>query len=386
MIHPFNGSTYYNSGRANGLGYWSSSVCALSGAFIWEAMGETHPMSANDMIATGIGGIAFGEATYRLSSLVLDNTATGNGRTWREIGGFLIDPVRGFNRFLSGDASRVQGNPSSPYDWHPPRSFTALGVGARITGKGESITDSTQTQAVIDLYINHGSPWENERKKPFDHFDVGLQFNGSDKTPVGRFQIRGDLYSRAFGGETGEKHAWAIVQYFDYINNNAYEFGGQSFGAALFSRFRPSARTGIQTRVDLMATLMAAVNTEYSYVVETPEQERDREYDYGPGAGFSVEASAMRTNRRVVAMWYRAEWINVKNGSVWVPAGNPGSDANHFIQSTGIALHIPVRGAMSVGLDGSVFFRQSYFSREDFVDTNQRVPQARVYLAWDTAR
>jgi len=120
VIHPFNGSTYYNSSRANGLSFWPSTVYAIAGAFIWEAMGETHPMSWNDMIATGIGGIAFGETTYRLSSAVHDNTSAGSGRTWREVGGFLINPVRGFNRFVSGRASRVQGNPSSPYDWRPP--------------------------------------------------------------------------------------------------------------------------------------------------------------------------------------------------------------------------------------------------------------------------
>ncbi|HEU4366132.1 MAG TPA: DUF3943 domain-containing protein [Candidatus Krumholzibacteria bacterium] len=386
MIHPFNGSTYYNSGRANGLSFWPSTVYSLMGAFIWEAMGETHPMSFNDMIATGVGGIAFGETTYRLSSAVLDNTSGGNGRTWREIGGFLINPVRGFNRFVTGDAARIHGNPSSPYDWRPPRYYTTMGVGARVTGRGESISDSTQTQGVIDLYINHGSPWENERRKPFDHFDMGVQLNGDDKVPIGRFQIRGDLFSKPFGGETGNKHAVAVVQYFDYVNNNAYEFGGQSFGVALFSRFRPAANFGIMTRLDVLGTLLGAVNSEYAYVVETPEQERLREYDYGPGAGFSLEAAGVRSGRRLVLLGYRAQWINVTNGSIWVPAGNPGSDANHFVQAAMLKLSIPVRGAMSVGLDGALFFRQSHFSREEFVDTNQRVPQARMYLAWDTSR
>ncbi len=76
-------------------------------------------MSYNDMIATGIGGMAFGESMYRISSRILDNTATGSGRTWREIGAFLVDPFRGFNRIVSGRASRVQGNPSDPYDKRP---------------------------------------------------------------------------------------------------------------------------------------------------------------------------------------------------------------------------------------------------------------------------
>ncbi|HET9888335.1 MAG TPA: DUF3943 domain-containing protein, partial [bacterium] len=116
-IHPFNGSTYFNSGRANGLNFWESSVVGSVGAFVWEAFGETHPMSWNDMLNTSIGGIGVGEMSYRMSSLVLDNQARGAGRTWREVGGFLIDPVRGFNRFLSGKSSRVYPNPTDPMDW-----------------------------------------------------------------------------------------------------------------------------------------------------------------------------------------------------------------------------------------------------------------------------
>ena len=382
MVHPFNGSTYFNAGRSNGLGYWPSCLFALTGAFIWEAAGETHPMSYNDMISTGIGGMAFGEATYRISSRILDNTTAGNGRTWREIGAFLVDPIRGFNRFVSGRASRVEGNPSDPYDKWPPHYRDFFAAGVRVTGRGESIRDNTQTQAVVDIYLDSGSPWDNDRRRPFDHFDAGIQFNGNDKMPVGRFQIRGDLFSKPFGGPSGRKHAIAFVQYFDYVNNNAYEFGAQSFGAALYSRFQPSSTVGIQTRVDLSGMILGAVNSEYAYLTVTPEQERLREYDYGPGVGFSIEASGLYKGRRLLMLAYRSQWITVRNGSIYVPAGNPGSDAEHFVHAVVAKLNVPVRGAMSVGVDASVFLRESYFSREDLVDTNQRVPQARLYLAW----
>ncbi len=77
LIHPFNGATYYNSARANGIGFWGSSAMSIAGAFVWECCGETHPMSFNDMISTGIGGIARGEVSYRISSLILDNTKRG---------------------------------------------------------------------------------------------------------------------------------------------------------------------------------------------------------------------------------------------------------------------------------------------------------------------
>lgn len=386
LVHPFNGSTYYNSGRSNGLGFWPSTICAITGAFIWEAMGETHPMSYNDMISTGIGGIAVGEATYRISSTILDNTATGSGRTWREIGAFLVDPIHGFNRFVSGRASRVEGNPSSPYDWRPPHYADVIGLGARITGKGESIHDSTQTQVVLDLYLNHGSPWDNARRKPFDHFDFGFQINGDDKVPVGRLQIRGDLFSKGLGDPNTRKHAIAFEQYFDYINNNAFEFGGQSFGVALYSRFRPSAKIGITTRVDLLAMLLGGVNSEYAHVQDTLDQERRREYDYGSGGGVSLEVGGSYKGNRILSLSYRAQVVHVSNGSIYNPNEGNVFDANHYIQAGGVKLNIPVRGAMSVGLDGSVFIRDSQFSDPDLVDAYQRVPQARLYLSWQTSR
>ena len=385
FIHPFNGSTYYNSGRANGLSFWPSTISSIVGAFIWEAMGETHPMSVNDMIATGIGGIAFGETTYRLSSAVLDNRTSGSGRTWREIGGFLIDPVRGFNRALSGQATRVQGNPSNPYDWRPPRYFTGLGAGARITGKGESITDSTQTQALIDFYVNHGSPFENERRKPWDHFDMGAQLNGDDKVPLGRFQIRGDLYSRVLGNPNTKKNAFAISQYFDYVNNNAYEFGGQSFGLTWYSRFRPSATIGIQTRVDALWNAMAAINSDYSFLAVVANQERFREYDYGTGAGFMAEAASFRKGQPLLSLAYRFQYIAVRNGSIWNPS-ETGSNADHFVQALFARANVPIRGPMSLGLDGGLFLRDSHYDIVQIQDISQRVPQARIYLSWYTSR
>jgi hypothetical protein len=68
LLHPFSGSTYFNAARANGLGFWRSAVMSNVGAFVWERCGETHPMSWNDMISTGIGGVARGESTGVLPS------------------------------------------------------------------------------------------------------------------------------------------------------------------------------------------------------------------------------------------------------------------------------------------------------------------------------
>jgi hypothetical protein len=110
--HPYQGSNYFTAGRANGLSYWESAGITAFGSGTWEYFGETNHASMNDLINTTLGGMAIGEMLHRTAWLVRDTRATGRGRTWREIGATVIDPVTGANRFLSGDASRVTDKPA----------------------------------------------------------------------------------------------------------------------------------------------------------------------------------------------------------------------------------------------------------------------------------
>ena len=195
LVHPFNGSTYFNAARANGIGFWGSSAMALAGAFIWECCGETHPMSYNDMISTGFGGIARGEIAHRISSLILDNTKRGKGRFGQEAAALLFDPIRGFNRAVSGDWSEVKGNPVNPYDWRPTFQLF-LRAGGRVIGQGESISENTNKYGFFEAAISYGDPWDPEHHRPYDRFDALTQSNFGDKTRVGRLLIRGDIVSK----------------------------------------------------------------------------------------------------------------------------------------------------------------------------------------------
>ena len=384
LIHPFNGATYFNSARANGIGFWGSSAAALAGAFMWECCGETHPMSWNDMISTGLGGIARGEWAYRLSSLILNNTKSGMGRFWREAAAFPVNPVRGFNRVLSGDAWEVKGNPANPYDWRPPNLAMQLSTGARVIGEGESITENTKTYGFVEFGLHFGNPWDSEHCKPFDRFDTAIQLNIGDKTRMGRLQIRGDLWSKPLGEGEDRHHALAVIQDFDYIDNEAYEYAAQSFGLSLSSRFRAESRTRVLTRVFAHAMPLAAVNADYSYLADVADKERDREYDYGPGLGFGAEAFVVRSGRPLLTASYRFAWISVSNGSVYQSPTQGGSAADHYIQAAALRLLVPVTRRMGIGADGAMFLRKSRYAATDrFKAIDQRNPQARLYLAWN---
>jgi len=383
-IHPFNGSTYFNSGRANGLDFWESSIVGPLGAFVWEAFGETHPMSWNDLLNTSIGGIAVGEMSYRMSSLVLDNQARGAGRTWREVGGFLIDPIRGFNRLLSGKSSRVYANPTDPMDWNPPGQQNWIMFGGRMVGEGESITENTETNTFLQIDHEQDNIFETTRRGPWDYFDLDAQLNFGEKVPLGRAMIRAALWSKPVGESASPNHVFAINQYFDYVNNNAYEFGSQSFGPSLSSRFgNIGGGVGLSTRVDLIASPIAAVNSDYSFLSEVEDRERFREYDYGVGGGASANAGFDFSRKVLLDLAYRFEYIGVRNGSVYSTDDFDGSDADHVIQAASARVLVPFRGQSAIGADATIFRRDSDYSLPLVAnEVTQRNPQIRVFLAW----
>jgi hypothetical protein len=394
-LHPWNGANYYNSGRANGFGFWASSLFSLGGAFFWECCGETHPMSYNDMIATGVGGVAVGEQMYRLSSQLLDNRAKGKERYLREAGAFIIDPPRGFNRLLSGRSADQHDNPSEPLDWRGPHARFFVMTGARIIGEGESISENTKSFGLIAVSHSFGSVFDNERRKPFDSLAADYVFSPGDKQFRTVLRIRGDLFSKALGGGAEPRYALAIVQHFDYHNNQAYEFGQQAFGPSLFARYKLSESMGLHLRWDGWASIVAAVNSDYSFLADVADRERFREYDYGPGLGTGLEATLGRGRNQLLTLTYRFQWITVKNGSLFnkgteitLPSGEVvtslGSDATHYLQAAGGRLFVPLfKKKVGLGADAFVLLRNSHYTSQVLRDIDQRNPEVRVYLALD---
>jgi hypothetical protein len=389
LIHPFNGAMYYNSARANGIGFWGSSAMSVVGAFVWECCGETHPMSYNDLISTGIGGIARGEVMYRISSLILDNTKKGKGRVGQEIAAALVDPPRGFNRLLSGDAGEVKGNPVHPYDYRPKFQLFVR-AGGRVMGEGESISENTNTYGFLETTLSYGDGWDPDNRRPYDRFDLTTQSNFGDKTRVGRLLIRGDLWSKLLS----ENHSFALQQDFDYIDNEAFEYGGQSLGPALLSRFELSPTTQLWARTQAYFILLGAVNSDLSFLADVANQERIREYDYGPGLGGSIELYLVRKNFPWLVARYRGSYIDVSNGSIYNnDTADIGLNTTHGVQQAQLKLEVPIFKRLAIGADGSVFFRRS---RYDFSGSGvppeigvgvrtitQRNPEARVFLTFN---
>ena len=178
--HPYHGNLYFNAARSNGFGYWGSLPFAFGGSFMWEYFMENHHPAYNDWIATSIGGAAIGESTHRLSALIWDNTARGSGRTWREIGGFLVNPMGGLNRLIFGQTNKIYANPEEKY---PMALRSNVEFGARTIGE-EKLTNADTTRAYFRADFTYGNPFEGDIEKPFETFDFGVQVNFGDKTAL----------------------------------------------------------------------------------------------------------------------------------------------------------------------------------------------------------
>lgn len=387
--HPLNGATYYNSARANGIGFWGSSLVAMLGAFMWECCGETQPMSWNDMMSTGIGGITRGEATYRGSSLILDNTATGWGRFWREAGAAFINPLRGINRLASGRMTHVGQNPSDPFEWRPPLVDVEVNLGARGRSEGHSIRSDVAYHAFADFELLYGNPFENQRRRPWDRFDVYAEGNIGDKTLVGQLRIRSDLWSKTLGGEPGPEinHAIAFTQDFDYVDNNAYEFGGQSFGFAYYSR-HGSPATRLTLRMVAHWIVGAAVSSDYAELADVPDPRQYRDYDYGFGPEAGLDALLVRRGRSLMRLTFRSSYVIVENGSVFHPENSLllGSDSRHTVHRGDLRLVLPLGDRYGLGVGSAVFYRKSHYDGDEVdgapvVDERRWSPEVRIYLS-----
>jgi hypothetical protein len=380
LVHPFNGGAYFNTARANGIGFWGSAAMTLLGAFVWECCGESQPMSWNDMMSTGLGGIARGEIAHRVGAAIVDNTATGRERLWREVGAFVVNPVGQFNRLVSGRASRVFENPSNPSDWRPHRLDLQTTVGARVIGEDASLIHDANAYGFLELELRYGDAFAPSRR-PFDRFDAAMQLNFGDKTRLGRMLIRGDLWSKPLGDAVEPRHVLAIVQDFDYIDNEAYVYGGQGFGLALFSR-RGAGRATLRSRAVGYLVAGAAVNAEYSFLAQIPNPRQQRDYDYGAGTGAALELLLTGPTRLTGSFSYRYTLIAVRNGSLYnPPEGGPGSSANHHVHRGALILTVPVRTRMWLGGEFGLFYRDSRYSAPELIDAKQRNPEVRVFLA-----
>jgi hypothetical protein len=358
--HPYHGALFFTAGRANGFSFWDSAPFAFAGSFAWEYFGETHNPSFNDWVNTAVGGVALGEVLHRASSMVLDNEARHGERVWREIGGAVINPVRGFNRLITGEARKQYPNPANRF---PETLGVNLELGLRTEGE-DRIWDGPTTRTFVRMDLIYGNPFDNVKHDPFSSFIFSTQINFSDASPIGEFNARGILGGTDLYSTDSSRHILASYHHFDYVDNQAVKFGAQSVGVTLQSRMTGKDGGGdlaLRTRLDGNVILLGATQEDYL-------QFTGRDYDYGPGGTLKVSAAFIYHGIPIFGVNTTNHFLHTINGT----------NSDHFISIHRFRAQIPVWGQYGVALDYLLYARRSAY--QNFDDVDQRSPEVRFTL------
>ena len=306
--HPYHGSFYYNAARTNGFNFWESALFANVGSILWEYFGENQLPSTNDLINTSLGGASQGEIAYRLSTMILDNTASGSNRLWREIGGFLLNPIGGLNRAFRGEMKRDFPNPEDRL----PDSFSVeLYAGYQHLGDGTAQAVSHPKQGLFGFLIRYGDPFSGPNRKPFDFFETQLELAQHANAPLSRLEQRGQLASWRVSSSPSAEHRFAAFLGYEYNNDQSQIYSSMALTANLLSRFPMAGEAEVRTELAAVGLPMAALQVDFP---DDDIARVNRPYDYTGGGGARIAARLYRRRMDLLAVSYQAVWLQAVSG------------------------------------------------------------------------
>jgi hypothetical protein len=368
--HPYHGNCYFNSARTNGMNFWESSAMAMSGSAMWELFMESEYPAFNDWVMTTLGGIALGEGTFRFSSQVLDDRATGWNRVWREALAFGLNPVGGFNRLVSGQM--FHRSSTLKYMRSPLGGHVAVG------GRGTSnVTNAPEVPAkpTYELLMTYGRPFEDKpMRKPFDYFTFRVWFNrGKDVTdgdPSPNLTIfeRGLLLGKNFSGGSGQQHLLGLFQNYDMLNNELVKIGALSVGGTLMSRFPLGGGFDLVTIPHLGVILMGASNTEY---IDPEVSELGRNYNYG--WGLEGKLSALLQHQRFGEL--------LLSYNYWGLRTVEGASGAERLNALDVLYKIRIWKNFGLGLEGVYYHRNADY--DAFPDVTKEIFSYRGLITYD---
>lgn len=263
--HPYQGSMYHGFARSAGLSYWESAAYTFAGSAFWEIAGERTRPSFNDQIATGIGGSFFGEALFRMASLVLERGG-GLSPYWREWVAAAISPSLGFNRHFMGYDTIFSSN-GAPY-------YSRLAIGASGQTQSDPGTSSRvrKAEGLLDFALDYGMPGKSGYlyNRPFDYFAV--QATASTANVLENVLVRGMLIGKTY--ERGERlrGIWGLYGSFDYIAPQTFRVSSTALSLGT------TAQAWLTPNIALQGTAMAGAG--YA-AVGTINGTNDGDFRYG---------------------------------------------------------------------------------------------------------
>ncbi len=383
FAHPYHGNLYYNSARSNGLTFWESAPYALGGSLMWEFFGEREPAAINDLMATTIGGIAIGEITHRISNVVLDDHVKGFPRFLREAAATIIDPMKGFNRIISGKAWKVKHSNYLYHDRHQfPIDFSFTFGNRYLADNGAMFRG--EHNPYVNFYLEYGDVLNRgKQNKPYDFFDAEFNFGLSKNQPfINSLHLLGRLWSFQMVDRDEIKAEFGFYQHFNYYDSKPVKEGSSltpyriseaaSVGpGVVLSLPQVGALAHIEQRVFLSGILLGGTKSDYYNVIDR---------DYNMGSGFSIKTKThleMNNFGRFILhakyfhlfTWKGYEQKDLSNVDLLhLNAQGDKGNARLFVISP--MAEIDLRQGWSLSLAASMFYRRTHYKYYPDVKAN----------------
>lgn len=392
FLHPYNGSLFYNAGRANGYSFWGSSLFALAGSAQWELMMEKEYPSTNDIIATPIGGMAIGEVTYRISDIILDDRSWGWERFGREAGSFLISPVRGLTRLIDGDATTRRL--TSGRRFGIPDIGLEFSVGARVLSFGNRGTSDNRLGGTLELNLEYGNRFDSRRMGPYDYFTLrGALAFGKREPVLSQLNIKGRLMATELRDNPSSKLSLGLYQHFDYYDTDTlsahtdkcpYKLAvPASIGGGLLYRHSFTPGTTADAFFHANAVILGGILSDH-YLLD--------ERNYNLASGFSVKAGAhfvLGHDRLAVSLSHELyslyTWNGYDRGTDLSRANrrtlnSQGDNSNAIFGVTDLNVNLRVAPRLYFTMGLTHYLRTTHY--RDYPDLSSAALAARVMLTY----
>ena len=363
--HPYSGSMYFNSARSRGYNFVQSVPFAVAGSLMWEYFGENTRPSYNDIINTPINGAFIGEILYRLSSNILDDRTIGGGRVFREVVAGLIDPVRGFNRLLQGKSFRI--TTKEVYQKEPINITLLVGL-HKINQSNNTVFGDGPNDALINVQLDYGNPFEIIARKPFDFFRLRTAFSFGAGTTGRKIVDNITGYGILFGNNThiGKlSMLYGAFQYYDYWDNKTFELGAIGFGGGLSTKYSFSKTINLYTNAHLAIVPLAGNSTRFG-----PDTSKVRDYTYNDGLEAKFESTLNLGKYLSASFTYQSYMIHTTVG----PAGN------NYINILNPRITVNLYKSISIGFEHFVYYDDRYL--KNFVAIHSSRTEQKIFLSW----
>ncbi len=350
--HPYQGSMYYGFARSAGLNYWESLLYTNAGSFLWETYGENTPPSINDQFGSGIAGSFFGEALFRMASLVLEGDG-GKPGFWRELGAAMISPPTGFNRLAFGNRFKPV------FSSHDPAIFWRLRLGGSLNSdlndQGGSSTIN-RSEVTADYSMAYGLPGKPgySYTRPFDYFHFEFTSVSTADNPFDNVMIRGLLLGKDYEAGNAYRGVWGLYGGYDYISPHIFRVSSTS--VSLGTTFQWWLSRAVALQGSLLGGLGYAAAGNVTQLGE-------RDYHYGVAPQGLLALRLILGDRAMFDLTERAYYVTGFGGS------EPGG--REIVNRLNMGFTFRIFGRHALGIQYIASIRNAHYP--DRADSHQTV-------------